>query len=143
MKDASKIFAVIDTNVIVSALLTSNKESNPYKVVHAINIGNITPIFNDEIESEYKRVLHYPKFKISEEQIDTFISTLRKFGIKADRTKVEDEVFPDPFDIPFYEIKMSVDDSYLVTGNLKHFPKKPFVISPVEMVNILKEKNLI
>lgn len=143
MKDANKIYAVIDTNVIVSALITSNRESNPNQVVKAINIGHITPIYNDEIESEYKRVLHYPKLKIPEDQIDTFISTLRKFGIKVDRTKVYEETFTDPDDIVFYEVKMSVDDSYLVTGNQKHFPVKSFVVTPTQMVEILKERNLI
>ncbi|MCH5223005.1 MAG: putative toxin-antitoxin system toxin component, PIN family [Muribaculaceae bacterium] len=143
MKDANKIYAVIDTNVIVSALMNSNKNSNPNQVIHAINIGHITPIYNDEIESEYVRVLHYPKLRISQEQINTFISTIRKFGIKVNRTKVADEIFPDPDDIVFYEVRMSVDDSYLVTGNLKHFPIKPFVVTPTQIVEILKERNLI
>ena len=138
-----KLYAVIDTNVIVSALLTSNKDSNTNQVVQAINIGNIIPMYNDEIESEYKRVLHYPKLKIPEEQIKTFISTLRKFGIKVDRTKIDDETFPDPDDIVFYEVRMSVDDSYLVTGNQKHFPVKPFIVTPTQMVEILRERKLI
>lgn len=34
----------------------------------------------------------------------------------------------------FYEVALSVDDSYLVTGNTKHFPKKPFVVTPAEML---------
>lgn len=143
MKNANKVYAVIDTNVIVSALLTSNKESNPYKVINALNIGAIIPLYNDEIETEYIRVLHYPKFNLSEVQINTFISTLKNLGIKTSRTKVNDEIFPDKDDIVFYEVRMSVDDSYLVTGNLKHFPPKKYVVTPTQMVEILKEKNLI
>lgn len=54
-----------------------------------------------------------------------------------ERTKVTDEVFPDPKDIVFYEVAMSAEDSFLVTGNLKHFPKKPFVVSPAEMMEII------
>ena len=143
MKDANKVYAVIDTNVIVSALLTSNKESNPYKVVNALNIGTIIPLYNDEIETEYKRVLHYPKFNLTKDQINIFILTLRKFGIKTKRTKVSDEKFSDKDDIVFYEVRMSVNDSYLVTGNLKHFPQKPWVVTPTQMVEILKQMNLI
>ena len=67
MKDINKIYAVIDTNVIVSALLTSNRESNPNQIINAINFGVLIPLFNDEIESEYKKVLHYPRLKLSEE----------------------------------------------------------------------------
>lgn len=51
MKD--KIFAVIDTNVIVSALLSSNLESNPVKVFRAIVQERIVPLFNDEILEDY------------------------------------------------------------------------------------------
>ena len=35
------------------------------------------------------------------------------------------------------EVTLSKDDAYLVTGNIKHFPKKPFVVTPAEMVEIL------
>ena len=54
-----------------------------------------------------------------------------------------DEEFPDPKDTVFYEVKMSKEDAYLVTGNIKHFPNKPFVVTPKEMIDILsaKEKN--
>ena len=45
-------------------------------------------------------------------------------GIHLDRTKSED-VFPDPKDVVFYEVALSKEGSYLVTGNIKHFPKSP------------------
>ncbi|MDE6076633.1 MAG: PIN domain-containing protein, partial [Muribaculaceae bacterium] len=109
MKDVSKIYAVVDTNVIVSALLSSNKHSNPNIIVNAINTGVLIPLYNEEIEAEYKEVLSRPRFKLSEEQVAIFIYVLRKFGIRTEPTKVEDEVFPDPDDLIFYEVKMSVD----------------------------------
>ena len=37
-----------------------------------------------------------------------------------------------------HEVAMSKDDAYLVTGNTKHFPKKPIVVTPAEMLEILK-----
>ena len=36
--------------------------------------------------------------------------------------------------------KMSKEDAYLVTGNIKHFPNKPFVVTPKEMIDILSAK---
>ncbi len=33
------------------------------------------------------------------------------------------------------------DDAYLVTGNTKHFPKKPIVVTPAEMLEILKAES--
>ena len=56
-----------------------------------------------------------------------------------DRTKSIEEIFPDPKDIVFYEVSLSKEGSYLVTGNIKHFPQKSFVITPAEMVRLLEE----
>ena len=51
------------------------------------------------------------------------------------------EHLPDPKDIVFYEIALANEDSFLVTGNTKHFPKKPFVVTPAEMLQIIQEMN--
>ena len=42
-----------------------------------------------------------------------------------------------------YEVAMSKEDAYLVTGNKKHFPNKPIVVTPAEMLEILKEQGLL
>ena len=131
------IFAVIDTNVIVSALLSSEGNSNPTIVLRETLRGRITPIYNDEILDEYREVLSREKFHLQKENVDTVINHVKRSGLKVERTKVLDEVFPDPKDVVFYEVTLSKDDAYLVTGNIKHFPKKPFVVTPAEMVAIL------
>ena len=51
------IKAVIDTNVIVSAYITKNLEAATSKVWEAVLQCKLTPIFNDEILSEYSEVL--------------------------------------------------------------------------------------
>lgn len=56
------IYAVIDTNVFISALLTKNKESATIKVYNAIVDGRITPLYHKDIISEYNDVLHRSKF---------------------------------------------------------------------------------
>ena len=137
MKD--KIFAVIDTNVIVSALLSSNLESNPVKVFRAIVQERIVPLYNDEILEEYKSVLSRPKFHLNLSLIETVIKAIITDGLNIDRTPAADIEFPDPKDIVFYEVALSVEDSYLVTGNIRHFPVKPFVVTPAEMVRILED----
>lgn len=47
---------------------------------------------------------------------------------------------PDPKDIVFYEVALSKEDAYLVTGNQKHFPKAPIVVTPAEMMEILDKQ---
>lgn len=37
---------------------------------------------------------------------------------------------------------MSKEDAYLVTGNIKHFPNKPFVVTPREMIEDILTKPL-
>ena len=135
----NKIFAVIDTNVIVSALLSSNLESNPVKVFRAIVQERIVPLFNDVILEEYKNVLSRSKFHLDLPLIETVIKAIIADGLNIDRTPAADIDFPDPKDIVFYEVALSVEDSYLVTGNIKHFPVKPFVVTPAEMVRILED----
>ena len=53
-----------------------------------------------------------------------------------------DYKLPDPKDVVFYAIvmeKRKEEDTYLVTGNIKHFPMVPFVVTPREMLDILLE----
>lgn len=50
-----KIFAVIDTNVLVSALL--RWDSVPGAVLEQALVGSIVPILSDEIMGEYEEVL--------------------------------------------------------------------------------------
>jgi len=135
--EENKIYAVIDTNVIVSALLSHNIQSSTYIVFDAILNGKITPIYNEDILNEYLEVLSRDKFPFQKEDIDMVATLITRSGLKLERTKVIDEIFPDPKDIVFYEVAMSKDDAYLVTGNIKHFPQKPFVVTPAEMVEIL------
>ena len=131
------IFAVIDTNVIVSALLTQNRESTTYQVVESVMNGVITPLFNSEIIDEYEEVLSRPKFGLSADKVRSFISMFRAHGLESARLHC-DESFPDIDDAVFYEVAISQDSSYLVTGNVKHFPKKAFVVSPAEMMEIVR-----
>ena len=135
--EKSSIYAVIDTNVVVSALLSIDSNSNPAIVLRAVLQGRIIPVFNEEILDEYTDVLLRNKFHFDKSNINIIISHIKRIGLKAERVKILDEIFPDTKDIVFYEVAMSKDDTYLVTGNTKHFPKKPFVVTPAEMVEIL------
>ena len=83
-------------------------------------------------------MLRRPKFNFSERTINATIEAIRKGGLRSDRLS-SDEQLPDPKDAVFYEVALSVDDSFLVTGNIKHFPKKPFVVTPAEMLQIIQE----
>jgi putative PIN family toxin of toxin-antitoxin system len=131
------IYAVIDTNVFVAALLSRHSNSATVLVVDTLMNHGICPLYNQEIINEYHNVLHREKFHFPSESIDAIISTVQKHGISSERI-ASSEYFPDPKDVVFYEVALSKDDAYLVTGNKKHFPKKPIVVTPAEMMKILE-----
>lgn len=136
-----KTLAVIDTNVIVSALLDHDRESNPSIILDDILSGIITPLYNDEILSEYRDVLSRDKFSFVESDIENTLNLFQEKGVKIDVTVPVEETFSDLDDKVFYEVAMSADGAYLVTGNTKHFPVKANVITPSQMVDILNVKS--
>ncbi|MDE6367863.1 MAG: putative toxin-antitoxin system toxin component, PIN family [Muribaculaceae bacterium] len=142
MRGEKRIYAVIDTNVLVSSLF-SKGFSNPSMVISSVISGAITPLYNDEIIEEYRDVLSRRKFNFNPKLIENLLSAFTEFGVNSVRKDAFNEDFPDSDDIVFYEVAMSVDDSYLVTGNIKHFPRKSFVVTPAQMVEILREKGLL
>lgn len=132
-----KIFAVIDTNVIVSAILSRHEDAATVQIMRKIIIGDIVPVYNNDILKEYSIVLHRPKFGFSESLINQTLRSITEFGISSERLDTYTSL-PDPKDLVFYEVALSVDDSYLVTGNIKHFPKEPFIVTPAEMIHIIE-----
>jgi putative PIN family toxin of toxin-antitoxin system len=130
------IYAVIDTNVFVSALLSRLPNTATVKLVRILFERGMCPLYNEEIIAEYQDVLHRRKFHFPSEAIDEIIKTVQDIGISSERIS-SDEFFPDPKDVVFYEVALSIEDAYLVTGNKKHFPKKPIVVTPAEMLEIL------
>ncbi len=131
-----KLLTIIDTNVIVSAFLSRHNDSATVLLLDCLFKGTIIPIYNDEILNEYYAVLTRSKFKIAKEKIDAVLTEIKTKGIHSERIN-SGETLPDDKDLVFYEVALSKEDSFLVTGNLKHFPKKPFVVSPAEMVEII------
>lgn len=132
-----KYYAVIDTNVIVSYFLTRNLSSPIIRLVEAIRSGLLIPMYNQEIIDEYKDVLSRDKFNINPVDARALIDKIKQAGIDCDKSPV-DYIFPDPDDAVFYEVTMSRSDSYLITGNLKHFPNSRRVVSPSDMMHIIE-----
>lgn len=71
------IYAVLDTNVLVSAHISRNPLSATVKVISFMLDGTITPIYNEEILCEYNEVLHRPKFHLADEAITNILAYIR------------------------------------------------------------------
>ena len=129
------LYAVIDTNVLVSAFLKGN--SIPHYVINAMYAGTIIPIYNAEIIAE----LHRPKFCFPPAAVNIAVNAIQEIGLKFDGIPVK-EPMPDPKDIVFYAVTLHAREqleSYLITGNIKHFPTKPFVVTPHQILDILDQ----
>ncbi len=134
-----KLFAVIDTNVLVSAAM--NPDSVPGQVLELVLDGAIVPVLNSSIVKEYREVLLRPKFAFPDYIVNDILNELDNRGIFVDAEPLNIEL-PDPKDIVFYEVVMEErkeEDAYLVTGNIKHFPQKPFIVTPRQMIDIILE----
>lgn len=131
-------YAVVDTNVLVSALITKNPEAAPRQVFRAMLGGKIIPLYHQEILAEYEEVLSRPKFHLQKSTIQTVIHAIRQFGVEVVPSPTG-EILVDMDDLIFYEVAMEKqeDDAYLVTGNQKHYPVRQFIVTPAEMVRIL------
>lgn len=132
-----KYYAVIDTNVLVSAMLKWN--SVPGNVMELVFDGPIIPVYNAEILKEYREVLSRPKFHLTKEIVDDVLENLENRGISVDADTL-DIVLPDPKDRVFYEVvfeERKTEDAYLVTGNIKHFPVETFIVTPRKMLEIV------
>ena len=129
------IYAVIDTNVLVSALITKNPEAATAKVVRLLLEQEFVPLYDADIIAEYEDVLHRSKFPILKETAEALISFIIENGIESSRGNFA-ESMPDEDDRVFYEVSLSQEDSFLVTGNLKHYPSSPRVITPAQFLEV-------
>ena len=132
-----KYYAVIDTNVLVSAML--KWESVPGTVMDLVFDGPVIPVYNKDILDEYTNVLSRPKFKLNEEIVNSIITGITDKGVLISAGKISIDL-PDPKDIVFYEVvseQRKTDDAYLVTGNIKHFPVEPYIVTPREFIDII------
>jgi putative PIN family toxin of toxin-antitoxin system len=127
---------VIDTNVLVSALLFGGV---PGKLIALWKGRMIRPKASKEIVEEYLRVLAYPKFQLSEEEI-TFLlhyEILPYFeilGVKEGPTLV----VKDPTDDKFIRCAQAVGAKIIVSGD-QHLLK----LSPYRHIQILSPSDFL
>lgn len=132
----NKINVIIDTNVIVSALLSKYDDSATVKVLNLFYENKINLFYSEEILKEYDEVLHRDTFKFRRSIIDNIIKLVKKVGRKIDPVALEKKAL-DVKDQPFYELVMdkNIKDGKLVTGNIKHFPNETCIMTPADFID--------
>ena len=135
-----RCYAVLDTNVIVSALLSSKADAATVQVLQKLFSDSFCPLISKEIMAEYTEVLHRAKFHFSPAIVEDLLFAIEEkaeYVIPASTGAI----LPDMKDLPFYEVVMEkrTDEAYLVTGNQKHFPAEPFIVTAREFLEILEQ----
>ena len=134
------IFAVIDTNVIVSALLAQNtNDSAPFSILSAVFRGVIIPVISNAILKEYQEVLNREKFGFDKKKIERFLDQFKAQASIINPLHTN-KTLPDEKDVCFYEAEMVYLElgGILITGNIKHFPDCPFAVTPAQIKEKLK-----
>ena len=134
-------YAVIDTNVLVSALLNMN--SNPGFVLCSVFNGQTTPLINTDILAEYREVLARKKFHFPKETVDIIVKRLENSSLKTEEIPAEFPEVSDPKDRCFFAVTMAArqtEETLLITGNIRHFPQQPFVVTPAQFVEMLHNR---
>ena len=137
-KNVPKI--VLDTNVLVSGVLTP--EGPPGKILLLLTRpGAVRLLVSSEILTEYLKVLTREKFGLQDETVAILLHNLDGLA-KTIIPKQKLDLLPDPDDNKFLECAVEGKASYLVTGNIKHFPfsvyKQVRIITPATFIKKFK-----
>jgi uncharacterized protein len=134
------IRVVIDTNILVSALL--KPEGLPAAVLMLALSGEAQLCVSDAVFAEYAEVIRRPHLKRRPDVIEGTLQAIRKLGHWV-RPSVRVEECTDPDDNVFLECAQAAEADYLVTGNQRHFPdrwKRTKVINARQLIELLMEQ---
>ena len=125
------VYAVVDTNVLVSSLLTSNSESPTVRIIELIREQKLIPLYSEYQLSEYREVLRRGKFSLPVDVCEGIVTLFTRYGRHFEPSGIDPDL-PDPDDPPIFLITMETRDldSYLVTGNIRHYPLLDYVVTP-------------
>ena len=114
---SSSSLLVLDTNVLVSALL--NPSGAPGKIWDRVVSGELRLAYDDRILLEYEIVLKRPKFGFDPRDIDALVeSFVLQESVSSSLWPLP---LPDPQDALFLEVA-AASSAPLIRGNARHFP---------------------
>ena len=118
--------AVIDTNVLVSALIKPS--GPPGQVIAAMRRGELLPILSRIVFAEYAQVLSRPRFGFRHEDIHAVLDLIEQIAPMLEPPPIGLARLPDPKDAPFIALARYAGCP-VITGNTKHFPAKAGIVA--------------
>ena len=133
---------VLDTNVLVSALITPF--GNAARILDMVIRGDLRLLYDDRIISEFREVLLRPKFSFAPGDVEALLDYFETDGVKITPSLINEPLVAKD-DIPFLEVAISGKADVLITGNKRHFQTKfkrsVKIMNPDEFLKILKQKD--
>ena len=134
------IRAVLDTNVLISALLFTG---TPSLLVSAWQAGRLKPVISADVLDEYVRVLSYPKFKLTDQEIHSLIEDdLLPFVDTVQTGPISVPNLRDPDDMKFLACARTARVHWLVSGDNDLLSLRKFesieIVSVSTFLNLLK-----
>jgi uncharacterized protein len=130
--------AVIDTNVLVSALISPS--GNEALLLLAVKQGIVRPCFSPAVLKEYAEVLARPKFAFPPDEIAALVDLLQREGDLVNPPPLRG-ISPDPKDDKFLACALAAQVDFVVTGNKKDFPEDRLgaigVVSAGGLLNVI------
>ncbi|MFQ5641577.1 MAG: putative toxin-antitoxin system toxin component, PIN family [bacterium] len=131
---------VLDTNTVISAHFW---KGNPRKILDLVKAGRYALLTSEEIGKELIRVLGYPKFGLTSQEI---LPIVADYSIYAKSIKVKsrvDVIKADPTDNIFLACAKDGGVDYVVSGDHHLLDLKTFLKIPiVTPKNFLKLENI-
>ena len=121
---------VLDTNVLVSAFWSA--QGPPRQILKAVLNRELLPCHDYRIMREYAAVLRRPKFNFPDFAVAELLAEIGKSGLSVVAPASTDPL-PDESDRPFYDVARCCR-AMLITGNLKHYPRASFIVSPTDFL---------
>jgi len=124
---------VIDTNILVSALWTP--DGNASTIINLVLTDKIVPCFDQHILNEYHIVLSRPRLAFPANQVNELLSEIANRGLSV-------IIMPSSIELPDESARKFFDtakycEAYLITGNIRHYPKDPLIVTPARFLDIL------
>ena len=132
---------IVDTNVLIAGLISSQEGSPTVKIVDAMLCGNLIYLLSPELLQEYRTVLLRPKLVrlhgLSEQQVDSLLIEITANAIWHETPVISIEQVPDPGDRHLWDLLATDPAAILVTGDRLLFenpPRLSSVASPASCV---------
>jgi putative PIN family toxin of toxin-antitoxin system len=134
---------VVDTNVIVSAVITGQSQSPTCLILDGMLAGRFTFLLSTELLSEYRRVLFRPKIQklhgLNEGEVDAILTEIAVNGVMRETPKISRRA-PDKGDDHLWALISIQPGTMLVTGDkllIENPPDSATVISPRAFIELL------